>query len=94
MLLYRMIGFNGGITFSFSKKGVMITAILFAIVYLLTYIYDLFQVQLANPIDLYSQEIKVSGTKDQSDQGSVWSSLPWHGYFHRPITTKNPDQGS
>ena len=52
MLLYRMIGFNGGITFSFSKKGVMITAILFAIVYLLTYIYDLFQVQLANPIEL------------------------------------------
>lgn len=41
----------------------MITAILFAIVYLLTYIYDLFQVQLANPIELLRQEIKVSGSQ-------------------------------
>ena len=83
MLLYRMIGFNGGITFSFSKKGVMITAILFAIVYLLTYIYDLFQVQLANPIELLQSGNKGEREpKTKSDHGSAWSSLPWRGIFH------------
>lgn len=90
MLLYRMIGFNGGITFSFSKKGVMITAILFAIVYLLTYIYDLFQVQLANPI-----EILQSGNKGEREPKTkaIMAVLGvlclGTGYFIA-ITTKNP----
>ena len=90
MLLYRMIGFNGGITFSFSKKGVMITAILFAIVYLLTYIYDLFQVQLANPIELLQ-----SGNKGEREPKTkaIMAVLGVFclgaGYFIA-ITTKNP----
>lgn len=90
MLLYRMIGFNGGITFSFSKKGVMITAILFAIVYLLTYIYDLFQVQLANPIELLQ-----SGNKGEREPKTkaIMAALGvlclGAGYFIA-ITTKNP----
>ena len=90
MLLYRMIGFNGGITFSFSKKGVMITAILFAIVYLLTYIYDLFQVQLANPIELLQ-----SGNKGEREPKTkaIMAVLGvlclGMGYFIA-ITTKNP----
>lgn len=90
MLLYRMIGFNGGITFSFSKKGVMITAILFAIVYLLTYIYDLFQVQLANPIELLQ-----SGNKGEREPKTkaIMAMLGvlclGAGYFIA-ITTKNP----
>lgn len=90
MLLYRMIGFNGGITFSFSKKGVMITAILFAIVYLLTYIYDLFQVQLANPIELLQ-----SGNKGEREPKTkaIMAVLGvlclGTGYFIE-ITTKNP----
>ena len=90
MLLYRMIGFNGGITFSFSKKGVMITAILFAIVYLLTYIYDLFQVQLANP-----RELLQSGNKGEREPKTkaIMAVLGvlclGTGYFIA-ITTKNP----
>lgn len=90
MLLYRMIGFNGGITFSFSKKGVLITAILFAIVYLLTYIYDLFQVQLANPIELLQ-----SGNKGEREPKTkaIMAVLGvlclGMGYFIA-ITTKNP----
>lgn len=90
MLLYRMIGFNGGITFSFSKKGVMITAILFAIVYLLTYIYDLFQVQLANPIELLQ-----SGNKGEREPKTkvimaVLGVLCLGAGYFIAITTKNP----
>lgn len=90
MLLYRMIGFNGGITFSFSKKGVMITAILFAIVYLLTYIYDLFQVQLANPIELLQSGNKGEReAKTKAIMAVLGVLCLGTGYFIA-ITTKNP----
>lgn len=90
MLLYRMIGFNGGITFSFSKKGVMITAILFAIVYLLTYIYDLFQVQLANPIELLQSENKGEREPKTKAIMAVLGVLCLGTGYFIAITTKNP----
>lgn len=90
MLLYRMIGFNGGITFSFSKKGVMITAILFAIVYLLTYIYDLFQVQLANPIELLQSGNKGEREPKTKAIMAVLGGLCLGTGYFIAITTKNP----
>lgn len=90
MLLYRMIGFNGGITFSFSKKGVMITAILFAIVYLLTYIYDLFQVQLANPIELLQSGNKGEREPKTKAIMAVLGVLCLGTGYFIVITTKNP----
>ena len=90
MLLYRMIGFNGGITFSFSKKGVMITAILFAIVYLLTYIYDLFQVQLANPIELLQSGNKGEREPKTKAIMAVLGVLCLGTGYFITITTKNP----
>lgn len=90
MLLYRMIGFNGGITFSFSKKGVMITAILFAIVYLLTYIYDLFQVQLANPIKLLQSGNKGEREPKTKAIMAVLGVLCLGTGYFIAITTKNP----
>lgn len=90
MLLYRMIGFNGGITFSFSKKGVMITAILFAIVYLLTYIYDLFQVQLANPIELLQSGNKGEREPKTKAIMAVLGVLCLGARYFIAITTKNP----
>ena len=90
MLLYRMIGFNGGITFSFSKKGVMITAILFAIVYLLTYIYDLFQVQLANPIELLQSGNKGEREPKTKTIMAVLGVLCLGTGYFIAITTKNP----
>ncbi len=89
MLLYRMIGFNGGITFSFSKKGVMITAILFAIVYLLTYIYDLFQVQLANPIELLQSGNKGEREPKTKAIMAVLGVLCLGTGYFIAITTKN-----
>ena len=90
MLLYRKIGFNGGITFSFSKKGVMITAILFAIVYLLTYIYDLFQVQLANPIELLQSGNKGEREPKTKAIMAVLGVLCLGTGYFIAITTKNP----
>ena len=90
MLLYRMIGFNGGITFSFSKKGVMITAILFAIVYLLTYIYDLFQVQLAHPIELLQSGNKGEREPKTKAIMAVLGVLCLGTGYFIAITTKNP----
>ena len=90
MLLYRMIGVNGGITFSFSKKGVMITAILFAIVYLLTYIYDLFQVQLANPIELLQSGNKGEREPKTKAIMAVLGVLCLGTGYFIAITTKNP----
>lgn len=90
MLLYRMIGFHGGITFSFSKKGVMITAILFAIVYLLTYIYDLFQVQLANPIELLQSGNKGEREPKTKAIMAVLGVLCLGTGYFIAITTKNP----
>ena len=90
MLLYRMIGFNGGITFSFSKKGVMITAILFASVYLLTYIYDLFQVQLANPIELLQSGNKGEREPKTKAIMAVLGVLCLGTGYFIAITTKNP----
>lgn len=90
MLLYRMIGFNGGITFTFSKKGVMITAILFAIVYLLTYIYDLFQVQLANPIELLQSGNKGEREPKTKAIMAVLGVLCLGAGYFIAITTKNP----
>lgn len=90
MLLYRMIGFNGGITFSFSKKGVMITAILFAIIYLLTYIYDLFQVQLANPIELLQSGNKGEREPKTKAIMAVLGVLCLGTGYFIAITTKNP----
>lgn len=90
MLLYRMIGFNGGITFSFSKKGVVITAILFAIVYLLTYIYDLFQVQLANPIELLQSGNKGEREPKTKAIMAVLGVLCLGTGYFIAITTKNP----
>ena len=90
MLLYRMIGFNGGITFSFSKKGVMITAILFAIVYLLTSIYDLFRVQLANPIELLQSGNKGEREPKTKAIMAVLGVLCLGTGYFIAITTKNP----
>ena len=67
----------------------MITAILFAIVYLLTYIYDLFQVQLANPIELLQSGNKGEREPNKAIMAVLGVLCLGTGYFIA-ITTKNP----
>lgn len=52
MLLYRMTGLSESISFSVSGKGCIQTAELFALIYLLTLLYNFLQVKLANPVEL------------------------------------------
>lgn len=52
MLLYRMTGLSESISFSVSGWGCIQTAELFALIYLLTLLYNFMQVKLANPVEL------------------------------------------
>ncbi len=52
MLLYKLTGFENSVEFEISSIGIRGTVILFAIIYLVIYIYDLMQVQLSKPIEL------------------------------------------
>lgn len=52
MLLYRMTGLSESISFSVSGRGCIQTAELFALIYLLTLLYNFMQVKLANPVEL------------------------------------------
>lgn len=48
MILYRITNLHKTIQFAVSAAAVRNTVILFVLIYLLTYIYDLFQVKIAN----------------------------------------------
>lgn len=52
MLLYAMIGCHAEIVFYVSESGVVSTILLFAGIFMLTFIYNLFQIQLAKPVEL------------------------------------------
>lgn len=52
MLLYKLIGYETGIDFYVSSAGVKNTILLFLIIYLLTLLYNMMQIKLANPIEL------------------------------------------
>lgn len=90
MLLYRIIGFDGGIAFSVSKKGACMAAVLFAGIYLLTYLYDLLQIRLANPIELLqSGNVGEREPKTKAFM-AVLGVLSLGGGYFIAITTKNP----
>lgn len=52
MVLYKLMGYSAGIDFYVSKEGILWSILLFVGIYILTFIYDLLQVKLANPIEL------------------------------------------
>ena len=52
MLLYELMGYSAGIDFYISKEGILWSVFLFTGIYILTFIYDLLQVKIANPIEL------------------------------------------
>lgn len=52
MLLYAMIGYHAEIVFYVSESGVVSTILLFSGIFMLTFIYNLFQIQLAKPVEL------------------------------------------
>lgn len=52
MLLYKLLGYETGIDFYVSADGVKNTIVLFLFIYLLTLLYNMMQIKLANPIEL------------------------------------------
>lgn len=52
MLLYRMLGFQESVSFYVAKAGIEYTILFFGFVYVLTLLYNLLQIRLANPIEL------------------------------------------
>ena len=52
MVLYKMMGYDAGIGFYVSTAAIRTAIELFAVIYILTFLYDLWQVRLANPVEL------------------------------------------
>lgn len=52
LMLFRLIGTAAVVKFHFSMKALIYTVVLFVAVYCVTYIYNLLQIKLANPITL------------------------------------------
>ena len=52
MLLYRMLGFQESVSFYIAKAGIAWAVIVFGVLYMLTLLYNLLQIRLANPIEM------------------------------------------
>ena len=52
MLLYRVLGFQESVSFFIAKAGIREAILIFGVLYLLTLLYNLLQIRLANPIEL------------------------------------------
>lgn len=52
LLLLRILQYDVGIRFHISLPSILYTAVLFTFIFFLTWLYNLFQVKLANPVEL------------------------------------------
>lgn len=92
MLLCTMMKFETQIKFYVSTSGILWTAILFVGIYLLTYIYDLLQIKLANPIELLQGGH--TGEKEPKTKVvmAILGVICLGAGYYIAITTKNPLQ--
>lgn len=92
MLLCAMMKFETQIKFYVSTSGILWTAILFVGIYLLTYIYDLLQIKLANPIELLQGG--QTGEKEPKTKAimAILGVICLGAGYYIAITTKNPLQ--
>lgn len=92
MLLCAMMKFETQIKFYVSTSGILWTAILFVGIYLLTYIYDLLQIKLANPIELLQGGH--TGEKEPKTKVvmAILGVICLGAGYYIAITTKNPLQ--
>ncbi len=90
MLLYRMMGYDVGIDFYISDKGLVITGGLFGVIYLLTLLYNMMQIKLANPIELlHGGNVGEREPKTKILMTVVGIAAIGVGYYIA-ITTENP----
>lgn len=92
MFLYRIINIEAQINFTVSTSAVVNTILIFGVLYLLTLIYNLMQVKLANPIELLR-----GGNVGEKEPKSKWfiaimGLLCLSGGYFIAITTRDPLQ--
>lgn len=90
MFLYKLMGYGAGIDFYISREGICWSIFLFLGIYILTFIYDLLQVKLANPIEL----LQGSNVGEREPKTKILMAVLGGiclgiGYYIA-ITTKNP----
>lgn len=90
MLLFKLMGYSAGIDFYVSKRGIALSVLLFLGIYLLTFIHDLLQVKLANPIELLrGSNMGEREPKTKMIMAILGCVCLGIGYYIA-ITTKNP----
>ena len=93
MLLYRMLGFQESVSFFIAKAGIRKAILIFGVLYLLTLLYNLLQIRLANPIELLrGGNSRGKRAKDKGRDGSSRSSVSGGGVLYCNYHTE-PDRG-
>ena len=90
MLLYRMLGFQESVSFYIAKAGIAWAVIVFGVLYMLTLLYNLLQIRLANPIELlHGGNV---GEKEPKTKGvmAVAGAACLAVAYYIAITTENP----
>lgn len=90
MLLYRMLGFQESVAFFVTKAGITEAILIFGVLYLLTLLYNLLQIRLANPIELLRGGNV--GEKEPKTKGimAVAGAACLAVAYYIAITTQNP----
>lgn len=90
MLLYRMLGFQESVAFFVTKAGITEAIFIFGVLYLLTLLYNLLQIRLANPIELLRGGNV--GEKEPKTKGimAVAGAACLAVAYYIAITTQNP----
>lgn len=90
MLLYHMLGFQESVSFYIAKAGIAWAVIVFGVLYMLTLLYNLLQIRLANPIELlHGGNV---GEKEPKTKGvmAVAGAACLAVAYYIAITTENP----
>lgn len=90
MILCKLLKYNGGVDFFLSKNGILAVLVIFCGIYLLTFIYDLLQIKLANPIELLRSQN--TGEKEPKTKAvlAILGVICLGAGYYIAITTENP----
>lgn len=90
LLLLRILQYDVGIRFHISLPSILYTAVLFTFIFFLTWLYNLFQVKLANPVELLR-----GGNVEEREPRTKWllalvGGLAMGVGYYLAITTERP----
>ena len=83
LLLLRILQYDVGIRFHISLPSILYTAVLFTFIFFLTWLYNLFQVKLANPVELLrGGNVGEREPRTKRHPGPCRTCRPWGaGYY-------------